>query len=140
MDDTSILNLLASGDKPLTLADISITWPALGEALGEDQELTPRNSRTISGQDLAVLLKRTWFFGELDEPGLWACRLRGLSALVYPDAGIPRDEADGRALLSDLMRFAALAVEAEMIDAAKLASLFRITVQAKTPAPEGDAA
>lgn len=103
--------------KALTLADVTITWK-------DDTGL----ARTLHGQDVAALIRRRLFFAQdAGETPLWQCRLRGLSALVFPEAGISIYEEDGRALVADLLADAAAGVAAEAMDLRKLAAAFTIS-------------
>ncbi|HXH20491.1 MAG TPA: hypothetical protein VNN10_00565 [Dehalococcoidia bacterium] len=89
--------------KPVTLADVEIRW----------KETHTERERRISGLDLAQLIRRSLFLGKTDpgETPLWQYRLRGLSALLFPEGGVSVYESDARALLSDLLADAAAGVE-----------------------------
>ncbi len=103
--------------KALTLADVTITWK---DDTGHE--------RRLPGRDLAALIRRQLFFAQnASEPPLWQCRLRGLSALMFPEAGISIYEEDGRALVADLLADAAAGVAAEQMDLGKLAAGFTIS-------------
>jgi len=103
--------------KALTLADVTITWK-------DDTGL----ARTLHGQDVAALIRRRLFFrpGRGGDAAL-AVSVRGLSALMFPEAGISIYEEDGRALVADLLADAAAGVAAEAMDLRKLAAAFTIS-------------
>jgi hypothetical protein len=50
-----------------------------------------------------------------DPESRWIYKLRGLSALVYPDAGVSIHEQDGRCMLSDMLDQASAELETEML-------------------------
>lgn len=106
----------ARNKKPLTLADVTLWWT-------DDSG----HVRQISGQDIAFRLARPVFFAtDLGERYLWQSRLRGLSALVYPDAGISIYDSEGRSLMADLLQEITAGIAAEHEDLPKLAKSFVI--------------
>src|SRR5687768_2976429 len=91
--------------KPLTLADVTITW-----TYGNKGDET----RTITGRQLSQMIfteaekfPTDSSFGDTTLTGAWVYKLRGLSALVFPDAGTSIHEGDARAFVSDVLDDAA---------------------------------
>lgn len=87
---------------PATLADVTLSW-RWGDC-----------TFTVTGKELSYLLvaaTAAYQPGFLPRIGgdaaMWGHRLLGLGALIYPDAGVPIHEADGRALLDDILEWAA---------------------------------
>lgn len=102
----------------LTLADVELVW----------QDDAERRERRLPGADLAVLIQRHLFLGRTDpgETPLWQARLRGLAALMYPEAGISIHESDGRALVGELLEEATAALGTEGISAQGFARKIQI--------------
>jgi hypothetical protein len=113
--------------KDLTLADIVVTWA--------DQSTT----RSITGRQIARLIATAAAqcgnddaLGTPDAAGRWQYQLRGLAALVYPDAGVSVNEADARAVLSNILDQASAELETDLIDSKEWPAKF--TVHVKTSA------
>jgi hypothetical protein len=105
------------GEPPLTLADVTVTWKGRDE-LGREVE------RTATGRQLAHLLgtvaerfpcSDASFGSQADNTGQWIYKLRGLSYLVFPDAGVSIHENDARALVSDVLAQAAAEIAADQL-------------------------
>lgn len=87
---------------PPTLADLTVSW-----TIGQFRI-------TVTGRELAYLLlaaTASYKHGGcppiIGDVGVWIGRLQGMSALVFPDAGIPIHAEEGRALLDDVLQWAA---------------------------------
>lgn len=117
----------------LTLADITVTW--------KDGDQV----RTLTGRQIAHLIT----VAAVDSPedssigcgadatGQWTYKLRGLSYLVFPDAGVPVHEDDARAFVSSLLQQAAAEIAADALNYEDRPKRFRVVV---APAPTSDGA
>lgn len=107
--------------KGLTLADISVTW-------AERAGIT----RTITGRQIAQLITAAAHDIPADaqignfEAGMVGYRLRGLSALVFPDAGPSIYESDSRAFVADVLQQWAAEIEADALDSDDWPRQFRV--------------
>jgi hypothetical protein len=124
MDNDSVRPIRPEA-KGLTLADISVTW--------EHREGECRVTRTITGRQIAQLITAAAHQSHNDQTlgtagaaGWWTYQLRGLSALVFPDAGVSVHEADARATLSNILHRASAELEAELLDSEEWPRGFRI--------------
>ena len=108
---------------PLTLADVTISW-----------EVGDR-TRTVSGRQLAYLITTAAERCPADQhigggqAARWIYRLRGMSALTYPDPGVSIYEDDARALVADLVQGAAADIIARELDDDDWPRRFRVTVR-----------
>jgi hypothetical protein len=109
----------------LTLADLTITWKD-----------GPDRTRAITGRQLAYLITAASercpedrAVGDAALAGAWIYRLRGLSALTFPDAGVSIYEDDARALVSDLAQTAAAEIAARDLDGPEAAKRFRVVTR-----------
>jgi hypothetical protein len=123
--------------KALTLADISVTWE---QRYGECSM-----TRTITGRQLAKMITaaagrtRTDFtLGPFQPDTSWIYKLQGLSALVFPDAGVSIHESEARAVLSDILLQAASELDAEAMDSEEWPTKFK--VEMVKPDADGGAA
>jgi len=116
--------------KSLTLADVAITWT---EGSG---------THYVTGATVARLVcttrhrhPHTAGHAPYDDAGTLPIKLRGLSYLVFPDAGAPPEDLDKdvRFMLSELLHDAAATVETEQLTRPDLATEYRIHVG---PIPE----
>ena len=88
------------------------------------------HKRQIGGQEIAHrLLKPLFYARDLGETTLWQSRLRGLSAIMYPDAGVSIYDGEGRSLISDILHEASVGIAAEQMDLHAQARLFRVTLR-----------
>ena len=135
MDEHSVRPIRPES-KALTLADIRVTW--------EHYHGGVNMTRTITGRQLARLItiaaEQTGnddmlASGSADE---WIYQLRGLSVLLFPDAGVSVHEGDGRATLSNILAQASAELAAEALDTEDRPAAFK--VERIKPEAEGDAA
>jgi hypothetical protein len=116
----------------LTLADITVTWT-------ERQPDGSERVRTVTGRQLAHMLTAAAEGTPADEAlgereqatERWSYKLRGLSYLVFPDAGRSVHEDDARALVSDMLERAAAEIAADALDSETWAKRYR--VEFRTP-------
>jgi hypothetical protein len=107
-------------NKPLTLADIAIAWEAPGYTSGTTR------TRYVDGPTLAMLVAQLAYrcpspSGYGLEPQMVGTYLRGLSYIVFPDAGTPTEdvEKDVRFTVSEFLENAAALLHAEHTDATR---------------------
>ena len=108
--------------KGLTLADVTVTW--------QDGDKT----RSVSGDQLAGLLTAAERIPSdhaisHDQAGQWIYRLRGLSALVFPDAGTSIYEGDARGFVSDMLETAAACIAADQLATPEWAAKFAVKIR-----------
>jgi hypothetical protein len=113
----------------LTLADIAVSWT--------ERTANGEQTRMVTGRQLAHLLT----VAAEDTPAdaalghqeqateRWSYKLRGLSYLVFPDAGRSVHEDDARAFMSDVLQRAAAEIAADALDSETWPRRYRVEIR-----------
>lgn len=88
--------------RPTTLADLTLSWRWADYTY------------TITGEEIAYLVlaaiagHKPGFLPQIKgDVGIWVSRLQGLGAMICRDAGIPMHDEEARAMMDDILKWAA---------------------------------
>lgn len=112
-------------DPAPTLADIQVSWRHGHQV------------HTVTGREIAYLLTAAAVSGAesgflpciIGDTGVWIHRLRGLGAMMLPEGGVSVHEADGRAILGDVLQWASGHLEAAVADGKEWPEHFTVTIR-----------